>query len=277
MKPVKKILDILKSPFPEQESNFGMLRINIIISVFVILFLFIFRPFGLSTLGSNAFLVCVGFGTMTFLASFLFEVVVGKLLKLKGELEHWTLGKWIVYNLGAMLVISIANFLFARLYIMGFIDWSLLPHMIYGTFMVGIIPITVLGGISVLIQEKKYQRIAKNINPQKASPSNDDSGRLLFDIPLNRIKYVEALQNYVFIGHVDNNGEFKKLTERATIKKIEESTSGSTIVKAHRSFLVNRDAITDISGNAQGLVLQLSDSDRNVPVSRSYVASFRNA
>ncbi|MEQ9412227.1 MAG: LytTR family DNA-binding domain-containing protein, partial [Cyclobacteriaceae bacterium] len=222
--------------------------------------------------------ICAGFGLMTFLAAFIFEIIIGKVLKLKGELEQWTFGKWILYNLGAMLVISLANFLFARILIIGFIDWSLLPQMVYGTFMVGIIPITVLGGISILVQERKYQNIAKDINQHKTSvrglKTNED--RTLFEIPLNRVKYIESLQNYVYIGHLDNDGQFKKITERATIKNIEEATSGSPVVKSHRSFLVNVNDIINISGNAQGLLLELSDCDRSIPVSRSYVDLFKS-
>lgn len=271
------VIAVLNKPFPEQESSFGLLKINLIISVFVVFFLFVFRPFGISQLESNTFLFCAGFGLMTFLAALIFDILVGKVLKLKGELDQWTFGKWILYNLGAMLVISLANFLFARILIIGFIDWSLLPQMIYGTFMIGIIPIAVLGGVSILVQERKYQNIAKDINrTKKTTNSKGDENRTLFEIPLNRIKYVEALQNYVHIGHLDEDGQFKKITERATIKNVEEATSGSSIVKAHRSFLVNKKAIVHISGNAQGLLLQLSDCNKSIPVSRSYVAAFRN-
>lgn len=75
---------------------------------------------------------------------------------------------------------------------------------------------------------------------------------------------------------MDNDGQFKKITERATIKNIEEATSGSPVVKSHRSFLVNVNDIINISGNAQGLLLELSDCDRSIPVSRSYVDLFRS-
>lgn len=278
MRLLKAVIAQLNKPFPEQESSFGLHKINLIISAFVVFILFIFRPFGLASLESNTLLICAGFGLMTFIAAFFFDVLVGKVLQLKGELEKWTLGKWMLYNLGALLVISLANFLFARILIIGFIDWSLLPHMIYGTFMIGIIPLTVLGIASLLVQERKYRGIAKDINQRKTlhQDSSEHDEHLLFSVPLNSIKYIEALQNYVSIGHIDNAGQFRKITKRATIKNMEEATKGSSIVKAHRSFLVNKTAIINVSGNAQGLLLQLSDCDRNIPVSRSYVADFRD-
>ncbi len=268
---------IFKKPFPEFESQVGMPKTTAVISLFVTFFLYVFQPFGISLLESNKFLICLGFGAMTFVATILFEILVGPVLKLKGELENWTFGKWILNMLGIMFTISLANFLFIRLFFFGFIEWELLPDMMYGTFMIGIIPITVLGALSLLIQEKKYQDIAERINQQKSTHVDHKSENepLLFDIPVSRIRYIEALQNYVHVGYIDAEGQFKKLIERSTLKNISESISGSPIIKSHRSFLVNREAIISVSGNAQGLLLQLSDSDRTIPVSRSYVASFR--
>ena len=144
-----------------------------------------------------------------------------------------------------MLAISLANFIFARLLIFGFIQWNLLPAIMYSTFMIGIIPITVLGGLSILIQENKYQSIARHINQHNTTVKSPEKLKenFLFNIPVSRIRYVEALQNYVFIGYIDSEKQFKKLMERATLKSILEEISGSSIVKSHRSFLVNRDAI----------------------------------
>ncbi|MEQ8424029.1 MAG: hypothetical protein RIA63_04915, partial [Cyclobacteriaceae bacterium] len=218
MKFLRGLLKILNKPFPEQESSFGLLKLITIISVFVTFVLYVFQPFGISTLESNKFFICLGFGSMTFIASVTFEFVVGRLLKLKSELEQWTFGKWILYNLGVILTISLANFLYARILLFGSIQWELLPDMMYGTFMIGIIPITVLGGLSIFIQEKKYQSIAAHLNQQKGthSPGADSNEGFLFEIPFGQIKYIESLQNYVSIGYVGSEGQFRKKMERAT-------------------------------------------------------------
>ncbi|WP_205127829.1 hypothetical protein, partial [Okeania hirsuta] len=85
----------------------------------------------------------------------IYEFIVGRVLKLKGELGKWTLGKWMLNNLGIMFVISLVNFLYARWVFFGFIQWDLYPAMLYGTLMIGIIPITVLGAFIVWQQERK--------------------------------------------------------------------------------------------------------------------------
>lgn len=275
---IRNLTTFLNKPFPEDESRFGKPKTALIVSIFIALFLIIFEPFGISTLGSDRYWVCAGFGAITFFSSLLYEYAFGYALKLKGKGQKWTYGKWIIYNLGLMLFISFANFLFARLAIFGYIIWSLLPDMIYGTFMVGIIPVLAIGAFALLKAERRHLQMAAEINAKRSdqiSAAESSHQINLFDIPVSHIKYVEALQNYVKIGFLDTSGQHVTKTERATIKQILEETKGSSIVKCHRSFLVNRDAIISIEGNAQGLILSLSECTSRIPVSRSFIPVFR--
>ena len=277
MEILRNIIRHLNKPFPEQSSNFGEPKILAVLSLFVALFLFIFQPFGISTIESNKFLICLGFGAMTFLGTLIYEFIVGRVLNLKGELEKWTLGKWMLNNLGIMLVISLVNFLFARIVFFGFIQWNLFPAMMYGTFMIGIIPITVLGAFIVWQQERKYIGIAENMPfpPVSSTTIHAKNEGNLFQIPLSKIRYIQGLQNYVTLSYLDEEGRLKKKTERATLKQILDELAGSSIIRSHRSFLVNRSAILSARGNAQGLLLTLENCDREVPVSRTYVPLFR--
>ena len=271
------IVKMLKKPFPEQESRYGFLKIITIISVFVTFFLYIFQPFGISTIASHKFLICLGFGSMTFLGALIYEITVGQLLKVLGIRAHWTFGKWILYNLGIVLCISFFNFLFIRLAFFGHIQWELFPAMLYGTFMIGIIPLVVFGGITLIKQESKYQNIAAEINQRKPTTSSvkNDRDIAIFNIPASQIKYVEALQNYIKIGFINAEGKLLEKIERATLKQIIEEAKGTSIIRCHRSFVVNREAIVSVSGNAQGLLLCLSDCDKIIPVSRSRVPIFK--
>lgn len=277
MEILEKIINLLRKPFPETETKFVYFRDLVLLSVFVAVFLYIFQPFGISTLASKQFIICLGFGAMTFLGAAIFDLIVDQILALKGKGAQWTFGKWILNNLGIMFCISLANFLYARLLLFGYIDWSLFPQMIYGTFMVGILPLVILGAFSLLKEEKKYERIAAEINQEEALPANGESlaEATVFDIPIHQIRYVEALQNYAKIGYVNPEGQLNVKTERSTLKEILAKTKGNSIVKCHRSFLVNRDAIIAAAGNAQGLSLTLSDCDKLIPVSRTLVPVFR--
>lgn len=276
MQVITQIIRLLNKPFPLEESLLGTFKIITAISVFVVLFLYIFEPFGLHLLESGLFLFCLGFGGVAFITSLAYELLIVFVVKLKGAHANFTFAKWIAYFTGAMLFISLANFLYARWVLFGDIQWSLLPHMMRGTFAIGFFPTVVIAAIALLQQERKYQKIAAELNHQdELSNVHIETDKRIFDIPITRIKFIEAMQNYVQIHHLDNNGQVKIQTERATIKSLLDQSQNSSIIRCHRSFLVNRDSVISSSGNAQGLLLSLTNYPIQVPVSRSYVKDFR--
>lgn len=271
----KRLIVFWQKPFPKPKSWFGLSKHIITISVVMTLFLYIFQPSGIAG-ASDKLLLCLGFGITGALAYLLYELVFKQLAKLKKTPIHWTFGKWLMYSIGVLFFISLANFLFVRYMYFGYMDWNMFPYMIKGVFMFGI-PVLAVMTLILLRDEKKYQAIAEEINQQKNQSNLPFDNLTLFDIPVGQIKYIEALQNYVTIGFINSNGQWKTQTERATLKSILEKTGKSTIVKTHRSFLVNRQAITKTEGNSQGLLLTLSDCDKQIPVSRSYVPTFKSA
>jgi len=274
---LQNIIEILKKPFPDEESKAVYFRNVAAISVFVTLFLYIFQPFDMSFIESGLFGICLGFGAATFVASVFYDWCIKPLFRLASKEKDLSFGKWILHTIGLILTISLANFIYARLAFFGYIRWEFFPIMIANTFAIGIFPVVILGAISLLRRERKYRLIADEINQKEPSIESDthNTNLTIFDIPIHQIRYVEALQNYVKIGYINSKGQQTERTERATLKGILNEVEGSTIVKCHRSFLVNRELIISTSGNAQGLLLTFSDCDKIIPVSRSYVAVFR--
>ncbi len=277
MKLLKNIIDFLRKPFPHEEQFIILLRNAFVVGLFIFLFLYFFQPFDMDELGDLLLVYCLGFGMITFVTSILFDLIFGYGLGIKKANNNFTFGKWIIYTMGMVLCISIANYIFIRLSFFGYIDWQFLPYMMRGTFLIGIFPMIATGTLALLRQEKKYERIAHEINESpKTNSSISHTNQLLFEIPIRQIRYIEALQNYVKVVYINEAGTLTTKTERATLKKIVDQNPNSPIVKCHRSFLVNREAIISTSGNAQGLILSLSDCEHPIPVSRSFVSVFRS-
>ncbi|NNF33978.1 MAG: LytTR family transcriptional regulator [Saprospiraceae bacterium] len=270
------IQDFLNKPFPVEESKGAFFRLVGAISVFIFLFLGIFEPFGINTVEEGKWLICFGFGIVAFVTMVVFESILDMVFKLKRIPENYTFWKWIFYMTGMMLAISLTNFLFSRMVLFGSMDWELFPAMLKGTLAIGIFPIIFMGGVALLRTERKYQDISHQINSTNPKKHNiKDDGLSIFNISVNDVLYIEALQNYIRIGHKTPDGTFAERTERSTLKGIIDQVEGSSVVRCHRSFLVNTEAIVSTSGNAQGLQLQLKGCDKKIPVSRSYVPAFR--
>ncbi len=273
---IHQIKSFIQRPFPQTEKWRNRLLVAIIVALFVTFFLYVFEPFGLSNVREGKFLISLGFGATTLASSIVYEIMMVKVFKLYDNLQTFTFWKWVLQTIGLILTISIANFLFGR-WLHGNLDWRFLPNMIYATFAIGVFPTVVLGSISMLRQERIYQEIATNINSHSAQKNqkNQDQQRALGDIPVYSIGYIESYQNYIKVGYIDASGNTQESMQRATLKSMQTELENTSVVKCHRSFLVNRDNVLSVSGNAQGLLLDLEGFDKKIPVSRSFVSVFR--
>ena len=62
---------------------------------------------------------------------------------------------------------------------------------------------------------------------------------------------------------------FKEII-RSSLTRLEGQIQIKSIVRCHRSFIVNLDKVIKVSGNAQGFKLHLEGTDFMVPVARKY-------
>ena len=87
--------------------------------------------------------------------------------------------------------------------------------------------------------------------------------------PISQLLYVEAVGNYVKIYHL-HDGEVRNDMLRATSKQIEEDLKDyPMIVRCHRAFLVNLGQVEEISSQAGAMQLLIKHSHDSIPVSRS--------
>jgi hypothetical protein len=79
--------------------------------------------------------------------------------------------------------------------------------------------------------------------------------------------YAEAEQNYVTL-HYLRQGEARQRLFRSTLAEIESQLPNA--IRVHRSFLVNSQRIRSIEGNARKRSTQLTDCEREIPVSTRF-------
>ncbi|MEM6318686.1 MAG: LytTR family DNA-binding domain-containing protein [Bacteroidota bacterium] len=287
---MKNILKKLNEPFPEQKDFKYELRSMGLIAIFVTLFLYVFEPFGLNFYpGPYLFFICAGFGLVTILFGLLFRFIDIKVLKLQKDVSSWTLGKWIMNTLCLILTISVGNFLYLSLLNYG-LNWDVFDApfyaflwMIVDTFLVGIFPIALSGLIMQLRASKQYQSQAADLQTNLSKPKNDaqkitlssQNGNQSLAVETSTILFVESMQNYVTVHHLTEQ-RLQKTVLRNTISNIEQQLASTSVIRCHRSFLVNTDLVEKVAGNAQGLRLALTNlPETTIPVSRKYIATLR--
>ena len=274
----------LNQPFPDK-AGFKQSLVSIFwVGIFIALFLFLIRPFGIEGPWANLAWVSLGFGAVTIVFGWLFEAVSRFVLKIETHGPKWTLGKWMFYSMLLVVWIAVGNYLFIN-YMSGWnaMGYFNLLRMIGYTSLIGIFPVALSGIMVQLRAEKENEKDAQSLDDKVHLPhvsasmqiSITDSTVKEFEFISGEIRYAEAMQNYVTVWFY-KDGTLNKEMLRATIVSVEEQLSECSVIRCHRSYLVNVDAIENVSGNAQGLRLKLRDiPQEEVPVSRSFIGEIR--
>ena len=268
---------LLSQPFPEDKDFKKHLQLSLVISLFVTAFLYLLRPFDLHTAPSSSVAIyAVQFGLVTFLVHVLFELFLVKVLRVGRDLPSWTMGRWLLATVGIILCIAIGNyFLFLSITDSPYSVGAFFT-MIGATLIVAVFPVVFVGGLKVQRLLLTNTQIASTINAdleEATGHSSDecDIEQTVEGIPVFDIYYIEALQNYVRLHYLMDGG-YKTTTKRSTLKDIEGKLSGTSMVRCHRSYIVNKNHLENVSGNAQGFQLTLHGvRESTIPVSRKYI------
>lgn len=271
----------LNAPFPfylnDDRKNVALITV---ITAFVIAFMYFFKlPNDLSlTLGQH-FL----FGGITFVCLMINIVWLPRIFPNLYDTENWNLKKYILLNIGHLVLIGIGSSLLDIFYICP--EKTVIENIIEANSRVvvkGIIPIalTTLFLRNTMLQQNLKSALQANkelqkIQSLKREPAlknsntvtlySDTSETLSINLP--DLLYVQADDNYSTIVWQNGDGIQKKLL-RANLKSIESQMDNVFTTRCHRSYLVNINAISLVSGNANGYKLKILDTDILIPVSR---------
>ena len=108
-------------------------------------------------------------------------------------------------------------------------------------------------------------------NTRNMIPFYDEKGILKFSVKKENLLYLESAENYVNICYL-NKGKVSKYLLRDTLKKIEETFSGTEIIRCHRSYMVNFEKVKVIRRDKDGLKLGFDNPlVMDIPVSKTYI------
>jgi hypothetical protein len=287
----------LQRPFPPYANSrrSGLAAFMAAFIVFAILFLG--EPFQLDTVPvTTRFTLSLAYAAATLLVSTLFVVLLPLFFPALFDSRRWIVGKEILFFCIILACISVANAGVNAVANQIPFSMGMLLRMAGYTLLVGIVPVTLSVFVKQQVLLRHYQRGANTINSvvagkahhpietlQKANDqasatslllTGDNQGETLNLLPAQWMA-AEANDNYVRIFYDQPSGESSVLF-RTTLKKIEAQLQGhSGAYRCHKSFLVNLQKVSHLSGNAQGYRLHLVNSELQIPVSRSLNAELK--
>lgn len=97
----------------------------------------------------------------------------------------------------------------------------------------------------------------------------DRGGKLAFSTRRSKVLYIEAADNYCNIHYINEDKEETFIIHNS-MKQIDSSDDYKTLLRCHRSFMVNIENVKLLRKEKEGLVLELNEGTRAIPVSRTY-------
>ncbi len=280
----QRLLRWLQQPYPISSSRTSFLRSSLFGGLFVMLFLFVFRPFGTDgSLGNATWLrISAEYGAVTLLVSLLWGSFVLASPAIFRE-EKWQVWKEIVGTLAFVGLIALGNMFYTDLRYRNHSSWPKFWWWLLITWGVGIFPVV----FGVLLKQMRLMRrysteasvLSENIDHQPITETSidqskpvvltgDNQGETL-SLAADQIRYLAAADNYVQVFY-GQQGQWKSKMLRTTLKKMEEALAGHPqFFRCHRTYVVNLDKVQQVSGNAQGYRLHLEALEETVPVSRN--------
>lgn len=286
------MLTFLSRPYHQGQSTRSVLRRGLAFGLFVFLFLWVFRPFGLDRVPQGLLLITAGYGLVCSVTMLLLNLGGPLLLVHWFDEQRWTVGREILWSAVNVACIGAANVWYSvAMAIMPF-SWGALIWFELYTLLIGLFPISAMVLINEARWSRRYRDGSQRVNASMARPIRKDpeppvptapvdqqesritipseSGREDLELALADLLFIRSAGNYVEVHHVVK-GRPARTVLRGSLKRVEAALSTAPVLfRCHKSHVVNLGRVVRVSGNAQGFKLHLGDDVEQVPVSRQF-------
>jgi hypothetical protein len=263
-----------KKPYKEVGTPRDKFISILIFGLFIFLFLYLFKPFGITQLKPVPQLfITLGFGLVTIFVLFVFNYLVEPVL-IK---NNWTLGKRILWDIFIASSIGCANYFYISIISPNIYIFKYLLFFIWTAILVGSIPVT----IGYIVRSNRIYKAAlkeaeipteeilweSEVLIRAGNPKNE------FRFNPKNIVYLCSNDNYVTIVTIKEDA-LTKTHLRGTLKAAEQELKrNNRFLRCHKCYLINAEFVDRITGNAQSMKIKLLPSGIEIPVSRSKAAT----
>jgi hypothetical protein len=255
----------------------NIVRLILFTSLFALVFINIYSPFGADRWFNVTRLQFFTYSSLIILTGVL-VVVISRVIMYQVSKRHTILiWHYLLWIFAEVLSMSLSYAIFEK-FLLGderlFTD--LVKNSSRNTALVLLLPYSV-SWLYFSWRDKKEQieRLAEGqalpTGARNMIPFYDEKGILKFSVKKENLFYLESAENYVSICYI-NKDKVAKYMLRDTLKKIEETFSGTEIVRCHRSYMVNFEKVKVIRRDRDGLKLGFDNPlVMDIPVSRTYI------
>lgn len=273
------ILSWLNKPYPLINKSRDKLLIVILFGLFTFLFLRLYRPFGAEKIDEYTTVFLSGFGLMVSVGLGINYFLIPILLPRLFNQDTWQVYKEIIYISWSFLLISFFNFVYNSTVGSDIAPQHTFIEFFGITFSVGVFPTIIMVFMVELYLSKRNQEQALAITKSLDATTSLEKDIIQIEseskkeetliLDLDKFLFAMADNNYSTIYFI-KDGVLRKHLLRIKLKSLQDQMSKyPSILRTHKSFLVNKLKIKSIEGNARSLNIILEDYNGKLPVSRS--------
>ncbi len=273
----------LNRPFPFYETYKQKVVTPIIFSLLVMFGIIILNTSENTDLLLKQVLNVFTYGFIVILVSLVFSLVLPAIYPNTFNNDKWNILKTILFFVMSVVTIGSIITLYAYYFdnVNNIVFFSLLFTIMIRSIILSFFPIILIVFYTERRLYKKNHFHAIEINNElreKKQPKQIDNKIYTFAKGTNdeikifekNLLYIKAEGNYCLLVYNENSTLKNKLV-RSSLKKIAHLTHNSNrFVRCHKSYIVNLNKISNVTGNAKGYTFYLKDHKIQIPVSRSF-------
>jgi hypothetical protein len=255
----------------------NIVRLVLFTSLFALIFINIYSPFGADKWFNVTRLQFFTYSSLVILTGVLVVVISRVIMYRVSRIHTILIWQYLVWIFAEVLSMAASYAVFEKL-LLGdarlFTD--LVKNSSRNTALVLLLPYSVTW---LYFSWRDKKELIKRLADGHTFPSNtrnmipfyDEKGMLKFSVKKENLLYLESAENYVSICYL-NRDKVSKYLLRDTLKKIEETFSGTEIIRCHRSYMVNFEKVKIIRRDRDGLKLGFDNPlVIDIPVSKTYI------
>ncbi len=268
-------INFLNNDFNLLDKKSDRYLLIVIVLVFSIFFLNIFEPFNIgrwySDSGLIKFLRLSSYGFVVALVFLLTQFPIRKFFRK----EHFTLKSYLLW-----LFIEIGLISLVYIFLYGNPIGNFFNDFIFS------LKYTLLGiclpySFAILIIYYKNQRAEiESLQNKISKPAEkrllvfkDENEKIKFSVLAKDVLLLESTDNYVSVFYILENKVQRKLL-RNTLKNLEEMLKENSIIRCHRSFMVNTQNVDFVQKDGKKINIKIKQMDKSIPVSQKYSSLF---
>lgn len=251
------------------------------VALFATTFVAIYRPLGVMRMSDTLSRLHLPLYTIIIVATGFVTLLVSRILLYQYQkYRHMRLVGYVLWILAEIIVFTLElTFLADSINMRSDITFfNLMTRILLDV--VGILLVPYIISVLIFMLDEKRQEIdaLHAMIPEKENNKTligetlnffDRGGRLVFATKKSNVLYIEASDNYTNIHYVNEDHEDCFILHNS-MKNVEGTYAKLGMLRCHRGYLVNLENIKLIRKEKDGLVIELSQSSRTIPVSKTY-------